>query len=302
MSVERSLRLHDPAWWPVAISRGPAIAALALLFAAAAMVFWRRLAGALERPLEPGWLLAVGLLIALVAAAVRFGWFSTSQHDGPRIASWADWLVMAVASGSVVALWVGVCLPETAAVGLFLIAVILGVEESFSWAWFLQRHNPAAQVAEVSQTVSQSPQTQNSTTSAAVVPIPLDPPAAYDEQSETALDNPPSDVTQQLTRCQTVDGADQFSGWLRARFAAGQRTAGVHVAFCPPFAAMPELEAEQIDGPDARIKTSQLWPYGARLDIKLSAPAEEPTDVLLQFLAKTEKNRGSETGDVGRGM
>ena len=59
------------------------------------------------------------------------------------------------------------------------------------------------------------------------------------------------------------------------------------MAFCPPFAATPELEVEQLDGPEARIKTAQLLPYGARLDLKLAAAAEEPTSVLLQFSART---------------
>jgi hypothetical protein len=74
-------------------------------------------------------------------------------------------------------------------------------------------------------------------------------------------------------------------------FTAGQRTGSIHVAFCPPFAAVPEVEVEQIDGPEARIKTAQLLPYGVRLDLKLAAASEEPTSVLLQFSARsTQEN------------
>ncbi len=68
---------------------------------------------------------------------------------------------------------------------------------------------------------------------------------------------------------------------------AGQRTGSLHVAFCPPFTATPELVVEQLEGPEARMKTAQLMPYGARLDLKLAAAAEEPTSVLLQFSART---------------
>ena len=46
------------------------------------------------------------------------------------------------------------------------------------------------------------------------------------------------------------------------------------------------------DGPDARIKTSQLLAYGARLDLKLTEPADEPADILLQFLATAGKTSG----------
>jgi hypothetical protein len=59
------------------------------------------------------------------------------------------------------------------------------------------------------------------------------------------------------------------------------------VAICTPFAVAPKLEVEQLDGPEARIKTAQLLSYGARLDLKLAAAADEPTSVLLQFSART---------------
>ncbi len=94
-------------------------------------------------------------------------------------------------------------------------------------------------------------------------------------------------VTQHLVRSKNADGAEQICGRLRIAFAAGQRTGSVHVAFCPPLAATPDLEVEQLDGPEARIKTAQLLPYGARLDLKLSAAATEPTGVLLHFSART---------------
>ena len=67
--------------------------------------------------------------------------------------------------------------------------------------------------------------------------------------------------------------------------AAGQRTHNVHLAFCPPFARTPELAVEQVDGPRCRIKTVQLLPYGARLEVKLAAAAESATGVLLKFCA-----------------
>ena len=70
-------------------------------------------------------------------------------------------------------------------------------------------------------------------------------------------------------------------------FAPGQRTASLHVAFCPPFARTPEVSAQQLDGPAVRIKTGQLLPYGVRLDLKLSAAAEMPSGVLLRFSARS---------------
>jgi hypothetical protein len=76
---------------------------------------------------------------------------------------------------------------------------------------------------------------------------------------------------------------------VSALFAAGQRTGTIHVAFCPSLRVTPELAVEQMEGPEARIKTAQLLPYGARVDLKLASPAQESTTVLLQFTARTPR-------------
>lgn len=103
---------------------------------------------------------------------------------------------------------------------------------------------------------------------------------------------PPADeVLQQLTRRRLAGGAEELAGWLRVPFAAGQRTENVHVAFCPPFATAPQLAAAQLDGPEARVKTAQLLPYGVRLDLKLLTPAEQCATVLLEFTARTAPPR-----------
>ncbi|OHB71102.1 MAG: hypothetical protein A2V70_03985 [Planctomycetes bacterium RBG_13_63_9] len=59
------------------------------------------------------------------------------------------------------------------------------------------------------------------------------------------------------------------------------------MAFCPPFPKTPRLKVEQVDGPAARIKTSQ-FPYGARLDLKLAEMAAKPDRVLLRFVARSK--------------
>ena len=234
---------------------------LGLLTAAALMVVARRLAGALANPLEPATLLTTGILVAAAAAAIRLGWFFSPAHPARRL----DRAVMLLTSLSVAALGAGLCLPDTPAVGKFLLCTLLGAEESWAWAWHI-RHSIS-------------------------LPVPRPPSPAPTPRARLSLDPDvavlPEEVTQQLTRSQAADGAEELSGWLRTAFAAGQRTGSIHVAFCPPFAATPELEVEQLDGPEARIKTAQLLPYGARLDLKLAAAAEEPTSVLLQFSART---------------
>jgi hypothetical protein len=271
MGGERSIDLHGRSLGlPLAsLPRSAAVLLLGLLMAVALMVVARRLAGALANPLEPAPLLITGLLVAAVAAVIRLGWRAPPTT---RRATPLDWAVMALTSLAVAALGAGLCLPETSSTGLFLLCTVLAAEESWAWAWYIRRCGSPAlpRPSPLAPRPSFSPPTLRTVSS-------LDSDVA-------AL---PEDVTQQLTRSQAADGTETLSGWLRMAFAAGQRTGNVHVAFCPPFAATPELEVEQLDGPETRIKTAQLLSYGARLDLKLAAAADEPTSVLLQFSART---------------
>jgi hypothetical protein len=113
---------------------------------------------------------------------------------------------------------------------------------------------------------------------AAVAPTPL----------AAIADVPEEEIVQQLTRSRGPDGRELLTGCLRLAFAPGQRTASAHLAFCPPFPRTPQLAVEQADGPAARIKTAQLFPYGARLDLKLVLASEKPEQVVLEFSARSQ--------------
>ncbi len=103
---------------------------------------------------------------------------------------------------------------------------------------------------------------------------------------ESELDAAASlDVLQQLIRRRAADGGEILSGWLRVPLAASQRTANVHVAFCPPFPRTPQVAVEQLDGPAARIKKVQVLPYGVRLDLKLVEISDTADPVVLHFSA-----------------
>ncbi len=93
-------------------------------------------------------------------------------------------------------------------------------------------------------------------------------------------------LRQQLVRFQGSNGADVLRGRIREPVAPGQRTAVVHVAFCPPFAEQPELMVRQQGGPDARIKVGPLWAHGARLEIKLNRPTPRTSVVSLSLSAR----------------
>lgn len=93
------------------------------------------------------------------------------------------------------------------------------------------------------------------------------------------------DVVQQLTRIKSADGPETIVGWLRLPLAPGQRSGVLHVAFCPPLEGPPKIEFEQVEGPPARIKLAQAYAYGARFDVKLTHPADDDGDLVVQFSA-----------------
>ncbi len=101
---------------------------------------------------------------------------------------------------------------------------------------------------------------------------------------------PPEDVSQQLTRRTTADGGDLLEGYVRFRFAADQKNAVAHVAFCPPFDEAPRLQAEQIEGPSATLKFGPSLPHGVRIECTLDQLSGVPQQILFSISAH---------GDVG---
>jgi len=241
-----------------------------LLPALAGVVLWRRLAGALQNPLPVVPLVATGVLVALLAGGVRLAW---RPCFGQRPAFPIGRLVTVLPGVALVALAFAWSLPGTSAYGLVALWAVIVLEESYSFRGVLNRR-AAAPLPKTGGEHRPLPTVEARLGRAA----PVSPPQ---------LDRPVEGVLQQLTRTREADGTDRLGGWVRAPFAAGQRTESIHLAFCPAFEQAPRLEVQQRGGPAARVKTAQLLPYGARLDLKLAATAESPDWVLLEFTAES---------------
>lgn len=100
------------------------------------------------------------------------------------------------------------------------------------------------------------------------------------------IEEPTEPILQQLTRIRnTTTGDEALFGTLCAEFAAGERVAVLHVAFCPPLARTPEVHAEQAEGPSATVRTTQILPHGARLEVRLSRESDKPSSVNVDFAA-----------------
>jgi len=295
MAAEPSVRLlgdataQTPGRTTLELGRWLLGALLALMWLAALLVVWRRMAGALSRPLPPPALIAVGVLLASAAAAVRLTWRRLPGKSGQ---SGVFWLMALLPTAAVLTFAAALSVRETALGPLAVFWTLLVAEELWAWrpaAWTRLRARLPAWRRRVDPAQAPSHHAHTASTElAADVPAKAVSSDAVLPDALPRSGIPGDDVLQQLTRSLARDGSEQISGWLRAPFLPDQRTASVHVAFCPPFAATPELSVEQLDGPSARIKTAQLLPHGARLDLKLAATADEPATVLLQFSARCE--------------
>jgi hypothetical protein len=287
--------------------RSAAVVVLAWLIAAAAIVVFRWQAGALRSPLDPAALITAGVMVAIAGIVVRLGWLLPSADD--TVSRW-DHAVMLATLLAVVALFRGLSEPSgTPRAALAFLLILFLTEEGGAWFWFIRKWQRPAKRGQNYFPPAASPSTPSVQKKDSPVSSSTGQTFRFDgahpskgqhvshveavcdtiSEAEPLDTAPPPEVMQQLTRSQAADGTEELFGWIRLPFAAGQRTGSIHIAFCPPLAVTPEVEVEQIEGPDARVKTAQLLPYGARFDLKLNAAAEDATTVVLQFMAKSQK-------------
>lgn len=260
------------------VVRAGLAALLGVLLITAAVLLLRRVLGALVAPLPPAVLAVAGISLAAVAGVVR-----TASRRMPSSGGAGDWRwpVQILTSLAVLAVAFSVSVPGSGWLGLTGLWGAVLVGEALSWRPFripslrwpyrLPRLSALRRVSKL--------------------PARIDPPHRPTPHGARAdLSHPKvalaAEVLQQLTRRQLADGVEELAGLLRVSFAPGQRTENVHVAFCPPFAMAPQLTVAQLGGPPARMKTAQLLPYGVRIDLKLSGPAETDASVLLEFSAR----------------
>lgn len=247
---------------------------LGFLLTAAAILWCRRLAGAFSAPLEPAALLVASTLIAAVVAASRMAWRYGAAHLGPGL---RFRLAPGVLTTAAAAIGAALSLPGTPVRGLVILWAILAAEECWAWgpaAWSRLARRPAPGRARPRTAQREQAGGADPAESVEIVSAPR-----FDHPSE-------GQIVQQMTRSRTAGGSEVLSGWLRVSMAAGQRSANVHVAFCPSFARTPRVSVEQRGGPRARIRTAQVLRQGARFDLKLAVPGETAQTVLLEFSAE----------------
>ena len=245
---------------------------LVLITGLALLLLVRRLSGAFLQPLSG--LAVVGAATVLVVATAGWRWFSLStQYPVPstqwhaRLAPAIFWIPKVVPGiASFVAL-ASLTIPGTAAWGLGLAWLVLIAGETCQW---LVQFRPIL--------------TRTSWTRLATAPAEL--PVTIEEPEI------PAGLVQQVTRI--VDGElESIHSVMRAEVVANDRLAVIHLAFCPPLAARPELTAHALDAKEAEVRITQAEAFGARIEIRLPQVEEFSRSVLIEVLGSVTGQRGS---------
>ncbi|MCG8585640.1 MAG: hypothetical protein MI757_13095, partial [Pirellulales bacterium] len=170
-------------------------------------------------------------------------------------------------------------LPDVSRPGIVGYFVIVLIAEGWALRGYARafRRKPARAAQATASTAAAA---SESSPSVPREPIRIDPPQTPSPHFPT------EDIAQQLVRRVDAEGNDVAEGWVRAAFEPSQRTASVHVMFCPTLEGELSIECEQVDGAEARVKAAQLLPYGVRFDVKLADAAERAESVLIEFAAK----------------
>jgi hypothetical protein len=257
----RSIRFPSLAQTPWQQIIGQALT-IVIVFAAIVLMA-RRLAGALLTPLPGGAIVVVALACcaaAVVSVFLRSSAPSNSSAAGFPLRPW--WLGI-----SLPVIAISLSLPGSSLTGLAVMWLAIVGTEFVLWKTALPW--PARIRRAVLPEAALSPMTR--------------PPTSNENESvdEDGLD---PDAIQTL-KYQRIDGATAVDGWLRVDFAAGQRTAVAHVAFCPAFLQTPTIDAELQDGPACEIRSALVIPWGVKWELKLDQTVVEPASVVFAFRA-----------------
>lgn len=244
--------------WVVAIG-------VVVLLAMGALLSGRRYAGALDADLP---LAALGPTAALAGATVlagRVAWrrsLAESEHSVSRLAE------LAIAwGGSIGLILVAIGCSDFSRTRDWLIWLPLVIVDQFHRHWFLHgAWLPGALPKERGPKIGlYEPE---------VGPAGVAAAADADEL-----------VLQHLIRVRDAAGEESIRGTLHAPFAAGQRTATLHVGFCPPLERLPQVEVHAGDMPAAQVKVVQALAHGARLEVRLGEPAAKSCSISIDFSA-----------------
>ena len=235
-----------------------------LLAAIGLLIVVRRLAGVLTSELpRDAMLLTAGVMTATVACA-RIAW--RRAFPLTSVLTWGDRYVGWGSSWGLALVAVGCCFPGYRTSD-WLIWLPMLVADQFLRQSFFDTGQPQLKLAAEPDEAPDKVSTMRFPGPAGVAELQRD------------------QIVQRLYRVRDERGSEVIYGTLRADFQTGQRTAVLHVGFCPPLAYLPHIEAAVLPGSDARLKVVQALAHGARLDVRLPATPTEDCHIWIDMAA-----------------
>lgn len=258
---ESSSPARASTWRPRELYRPASLMLLAGLLVGSVLLLVRR-STASAQPLDPVLLPLAALALCLTAWLARRLWSLAARRDSRRRLT-----LLATTSTSLILF--GLALGATGRswwLALVYWAIVI-LEESWAWSRPLVERNSFRSPHSVDL---------NSFRSVSF----LTEPSSHDLAGTSR-----QRITQEYTRASLADGQELIRGSLHLALRDGTRVATAHVAFCPPFAERPQFDVRLTAGPACRVKLGQLVPQGARIEIKLHAPAAATDRLSLEFTA-----------------
>lgn len=223
-----------------------------------AVIWSRRLAGALTIPLSAPLALGSTLMIAVISVVALIYWREGGRTLLSKFSWWPELVSLilptfwglAVGSGTTAFTFGGLA----ALWGLTVIGVGLVHE------WFPQERiaeDAHASLAERDHKITV-------------------------QSREPAADEPqPTDWQKRLM----AEGEEIIEGESAVNFAPGQKEAIVHVSFCPPFSAPPSVEGEDSLGGDLEIRPEAVHTFGARISVRRREGVERADSRRISYVA-----------------
>jgi hypothetical protein len=241
---------------------------VALLNAIGLLIVARRLVGALDENFPRDAMLLTAVVVTAIVAFSRIAWRRAfpSRMGSLLRRSWGEQIVGWGSSLGLGLVAVGCCYPAYRNSDWIIWLPMFVADQLWRQSFFDAGHPLMRLVIGLEEDSEES----------STVSLPSASELAQLRQEE---------IVQHLYRVRNEDGSELIYGTLRADFQTGQRSAVLHVGFCPPLPYLPEIEAEALPGSEARLKIVQSLAHGARLNVRLPSTPVEDCHVWIDMAA-----------------